>query len=122
MTYTEIVEMLTGTEIPFTYYSWPEKEAPQLPYICYYYPSSDNEPADNKVHKRIENLTIELYTDYKDFALEEALQDILDENSIVWERDEEYITNEHMFMITYSTQVVIDHTVPDEEVENTEEI
>ena len=120
MTYTEVIEMLTSTGIPFTYYSWPEKEAPQLPYICFYYPESQNEVADNKVHQHIEELTIELYTAYKDFALEEAVQDVLDSCEVVWERDEEFITGERMFIITYSTQIVIDHVV-DEDIEITEE-
>ena len=108
MTYTDIADMLTETEIPFTYYSFPEKEAPQLPYICYYYPGSDNEPASDRVYQRIDNLTIELYTETKDFSLEQEFEAVLDSYGIVWDKTEEYINTERMFMITYTTQVAIE--------------
>ena len=38
MTYAEIASMIESTELENTYYQYPEGEAPELPYILFYYP------------------------------------------------------------------------------------
>lgn len=112
MKYTDVKTMLdsikTTYNVPFTYYSFPEKEAPELPYLVFYYPSSRNFPASDGVYARIEELTIELYTENKDFALEANVESVLDSYHIVWDKSEDYIESEHMFMITYETEIYID--------------
>lgn len=111
MTNTELVAILTAFEttnhVPFTYYSFPEKACPDLPYLVFYYPNSNNFAADNTVYQRIDSLTIELYTENKDFALESALESVLESNELVWDKTEDYIESEHMFMITYEMEIVI---------------
>ena len=112
MKYTDVKTMLdeikTTYNVPFTYYSFPEKEAPELPFITFNYPSSRNFPASDGVYARIEELTIELYTENKDFALEANVESVLDSYHIVWDKSEDYIQSEHMFMITYETEIYID--------------
>ena len=66
MTYKEVADLLITTGLPVTYLMWPEKEAPDLPYICYYYPNSNDEPADNINWAHITALNVELYTQNKD--------------------------------------------------------
>ena len=86
MKYTDVKTMLdeikTTYNVPFTYYSFPEKEAPNLPYLVFYYPSSRNFPASDVVYARIEELTIELYTENKDFALEAGIETVLDRENL----------------------------------------
>lgn len=110
MRYQDVVTMLTEIEqtlgIPFTYYSYPIGQAPLLPFIVFLYPSSANMTADNTIYQRVDNLTIELYTENKDFALEQSVESILSKY-IVWDKTEDYIDSEHMFMITYETEIYI---------------
>lgn len=112
MKYTEVKTMLESIKtqygVPYTYYSFPEKEAPELPYITFYYPSSRNIASDDEVYQQVEELTIELYTENKDFALEKNVESVLKANKIVWDKSEDYINSEHMFMITYETEIYID--------------
>jgi len=112
MKYTEVKAMLdyikSTYNVPYTYYSFPEKEAPDLPYITFYYPSSSNIPASDGVYQKVEALTIELYTENKDFALEANIESALETYGIVWDKSEDYINSEHMFMITYETEIYID--------------
>ena len=67
MTYAEIASMIESTELENTYYQYPEGEAPELPYILFYYPERDDFQADNKNYAKITQLNIELYTKEKDF-------------------------------------------------------
>lgn len=103
----EIKDMLGQTGLAVTYYSWPEKEAPSLPYIVWYFPGSDNFAADDKVYKRIETLNIELYTKNKDFATEQVVEGVLEAHQMVWDRTESYIESEHMYQVLYQMEVII---------------
>lgn len=111
MNYREIVNMLAEMcgryNTPFVYYSFPENQAPPLPYIVYYYPGTQNFAADNKVYKVNQTLNIELYTQNKDFRLEEAIEDVLEKYGIVWDKTETYINSEHMFEVLYELEVII---------------
>ena len=115
MLFTEIKTMLGQTGLNATYYSWPENDpahpVPPLPYLVWYLPNSENFPADDKVYKRIETLNIELYTKTKDFATEKAVEDVLDAWNMVWDRDEQYLSDEHMYEVLFSMQIVIDDEV-----------
>lgn len=111
MTIQEINTMLGQTGLPKTYYSWPEDDpanpVPPLPYLVWYFPDSDNFAADDQVHAHIETLNIELYTAQKDFETEAAVEAILAENHMVWERQESWIESEKMFEVLYQTEVII---------------
>lgn len=107
MTFKEIAEMIEDIGLPFTYYSFPEGAAPPLPYIVYYYPGTDNFPADNKVYQIVQTLNVELYTRNKDFDQEEAVEGVLDTNGMVWDKSETYIDTEHMFEVLYEMEVII---------------
>lgn len=107
MTFKEIAEMIEDIGLPFTYYSWPENAAPPLPYIVYYYPGTQNFPADNSVYAVNQTLNIELYTRMKDFDLEDEVETVLAANNIVWDKTETYIDTEHMFEVLYEMEVII---------------
>ena len=49
MTLGEFKELLETTGLPVAYYSFPENEAPSLPFICYISPGTDNFSADGVV-------------------------------------------------------------------------
>lgn len=107
MTYKEIAQLIDGIGYPYAYYQFEQETAKEPPFICFYYPGRDDMLADDTNYAQITELTIELYTDNKDFAAEAAVEDALTAAEIVYEKDEAYIDSERMYMITYTTEVLI---------------
>ena len=98
---TEFAAILDAIEIPHVYYSFPENNAPELPYFVYYYSGSDNVAADNVAYVEVLQPVIELYTAQKSFTDERAIENALTAAGIFWEKSEDYLTTENMFMVTY---------------------
>ena len=117
MTYKQVytmvssIPMSTDDNIPAAYYMFPEDDpanpAPPPPFLVYYYSGSDDLDADNANYQRIRPLTIELYTETKDFALEAAVESALTGAGLVYSRSESYIESEHLFMVTYDSTIII---------------
>lgn len=107
MTYEEINEMIDAIGLPYAYYTFPVNEAPNLPYIVFYYPKSDNMPADDEVYQRIDSLNIELYTPTKSFDDEQAVETVLAANHMVWDKTETYLNSEHMYEVLYEMEIII---------------
>lgn len=105
MTYKEVKTLLSTTNLPVVYYQWPEGQAPEPPYLIFYYPGDNDFIGDNSNYQKIRELTVELYTDQKDFALEEVVEGVL--SGMVYSRYETYIDEEHMFLVTYEMEVII---------------
>ena len=106
MTYKEVSDMIEGIGLPFAYYEFPQTiEGP--PFICFLYPDADDFLADNTNYAKIRPLSIELYTDNKDFALEATAERTLAEHGLVFAREETFIDSERMHMVTYTTDIII---------------
>lgn len=82
MTIENIVEMLQEMNIPFAYDHFAEGESPEPPFICYLIPGSDNFAADGKVYFKMNEVRIEMYTDFKDLDLESRVEGVLDGHEI----------------------------------------
>jgi hypothetical protein len=107
MTCQEIAEMIASIGLPYAYDHFSEDTAKPPPFICFYYDGDDDFKADNTNYQKIRPLTIELYTDNKDFDLEALVETTINGNGLVYSRNETYINNEKMYMVTYQTEVVI---------------
>lgn len=111
MQITEIKTILEGIGLPVTYYSWPEDDplhpVPQLPYIVWYLPGSENFGADDRVYQQIQTLNVELYTETKSFAWEIEVENVLDDNNLFWDKVETYINSEHMYQVLYTMEVIV---------------
>ncbi len=107
MTYQQIAEMIGKFGLPFAYYQFEEGSGQQCPFVVFYYPSQNNFRADNKNYAKIVNLTIELYTDNKDFVSEEVIEDVLDEYELAYDKDETYIESEKMYEVIYTMEVYL---------------
>lgn len=116
MTYREVYQMVSSIEsapgvvIPSAYFMFPDdpnNPAPPPPFLVYYYPGDNDFKADDSNYQAIRQLTIELYCDNKDFALEKAVEDVLSSNGFVFAKSEEYINSEKLYMTTYDTEVII---------------
>ena len=100
-----LLESIEAFENKVAYRFWPESQAPDLPFICYYSSGSDNIKADNKVYKKRNLVYVELCTEYKDETSEGLVEALFDANEIPWEKDEDYIDSENMYQITYSITI-----------------
>ena len=107
MTYDEIASMIESTGLNNAYYQYPEGEAPDLPYILFYYPERDDFQADNKNYAKIPQLNIELYTKEKDFEKEDLIEALLDANDLAYDKEEQYIESEKMYEVLYTMEVII---------------
>lgn len=107
MTFKEVADMLATAGYPVAYRMWRENEAPELPYICYYYTGMTPETADNTHHAQIYSLNVELYTQNKQFDVEENVDNALLNAGLVFTKEEAFLEDENMYEILYLTEVII---------------
>ena len=107
MTYKEIATMVESIGLPYAYYQFPNGTDQACPFICFFLDSSNDFAADNTNYQKIRRLNIELYTDNKDFTLEQTVEDTLSSNGLVYYREETYLDSERMYMVSYETEIVI---------------
>ena len=108
MTYKELNLMIAGFGLPYAYNEFPQGTEQAPPFICFLLDdASDDLMADNENYQAIRPLTIELYTDNKDFEKEATIETALKTAGLAFTRSEVYITGERMYQINYNTEVVI---------------
>lgn len=103
----ELLQILSETQIPFAYHHFAEGESPEPPFICYLLPGSNNFSADGKVFYKINEVHIELYTDLKDLAVEQQLEDVLDEHGIFYNKSETWIESEKLYEVLYTFEMEV---------------
>lgn len=101
----EIVAMLEEMGIPFAYDHFAEGESPEPPFICYLLPGSDNFAADGRAYYKINEVRIELYTDFKDLPVEQKLEDVLDGHGIFYTKSETWIDSERLYEVLYQFEM-----------------
>lgn len=107
MTYRQVATMINSIGIPYAYYQFPDGTGQACPFICFFFSDSNDLAADDTNYQKIRTLNIELYTDNKDFALEETVETVLNSNGLVYDRTEEYLDSERMFMVVYTTDILV---------------
>ena len=103
----ELLQILGEIQIPFAYHHFAEGEAVEPPFICYLLPGSNNFSADGKVYHKINEVHIELYTDLKDLAVEQQVEDVLDEHEIFYNKSEVWIESEKLYEVLYSFEMEV---------------
>lgn len=101
----EGLESIEGFENKVAYRAFPEKEAPELPFICFLETDSDNFNADNHAYLKVKVVDIELYSKLKDINSEGLIESKLDELSLPFRKDETYIDSEKCYEIIYTVEV-----------------
>ena len=100
----ELVAPLIGTGLPVTYLEWPENEAPELPFVCYYATGTSPTFADGRVYFTYEDVRVELYVKAPDPALEETVEAALAD--FHWKKGERvYIRDERCWLVPYEIEV-----------------
>ena len=97
----ELVKIMEETGIPFAYDHFAEGESPEPPFICYLLPGSNNFAADGKVYFKVNEVHIELYTDFKNLDLEKRVEDIFDFHDIFYNKSETWIESEKLYEVLY---------------------
>lgn len=110
----KLVGILKECDVPYAYDHFAEGESPQPPFVCYLLPGSNHFVADGKVYYKINEVRLELYTDYKDMELEQRLERLLDECGIVYEKTEVWIESEKLFEVLYSFDLEGEEDVKEE--------
>lgn len=108
MTYKEVFDMITSIGYPAAYNHFPQSTGMKAPYICFYYPGSNDYVADNHNYVKIEEVRIELFTDGKDFEAEKAVENVLKAHDLPFSREETYLDKEGLYMQFYTTEITID--------------
>ena len=98
---------IPGFNKKVAYRAFPVGKAPKLPFICYLCTNTNNFTADNFVYQVVQEVDIELYTAKKDEKSEQAIEKMLNDNSIVWEKYEDYLDSEDCYMISYTITIDI---------------
>ena len=107
MTYKQVAQIIAGIGLPYAYDHFDEGNAAEPPFICFFFEGSDDFTADNTNYQRIRPLTVELYTDNKDFSLENTVETALNAAGLVFSRNETYIDSERMYEVSYETEIII---------------
>lgn len=103
----ELLTIIKETGIPFAYDHFAEGESPDPPFICYLLPGSDNFAADGRVYYKIDEVRIELYTDSKDLAVEQLLEDVLDVHEVFYNKSETWIDSEKLYEVLYQFEMEV---------------
>ena len=107
MKYTTLKTALDAMSLPKAYYrTVPDGTA--VPFVIWKISGSDNFPADNRVYKKRQTIEIQLYTAYKDFAVNEELEQTLDRLGVIWDYDEYDGADEGVIIGIYTFQDFID--------------
>lgn len=105
MTLKEFKPVLDSTGLPVAYRAFPEGEAPALPFLCYYFPYTNNFAADGVAYAIINHGNVELYTQVKDPVTEGKVEAALTGAGIYWEKSETYLEDEKCLQILYEIEV-----------------
>ena len=103
----KIISLLNEIGIPFAYSHFAEGESPEPPFLCYLLPRSDNFSADGAVYHKLSVVHFEVYTDKKDRALENRVEDVLDKNNIFYNKSEVWINSEKLYEVIYSFELEV---------------
>ena len=98
----KLTAILNTIGIPYAYDHFAEGESPEPPFLCYLLPGSSNFSADGKVYHRISEVRLELYTDFKDLASEQKVEDACDAAGIFYNKTETWIDGEKLYEVLYS--------------------
>lgn len=107
MTYKEVTDMIASAGLPYAYYEFPNDTPQTPPFICFYFPDSDDFYADNQNYVGIRRLYVELYTNEKDFDLESTVEGVLTANGLTFRKSDDYIDSERMWQTLYEMEVIL---------------
>jgi hypothetical protein len=109
MRQAELYQLLESVGYPLAYgefISTPELPSPDPPFIVYQFGYSGDLMADNRNYVDISNFQVELYTNIKDLAAEQRVQDALSSAELPYSKTEIRLDDESMYQIIYEIQLI----------------
>ena len=100
-TLEELYLQLKSLGVPVAYRTFAGKEEPTFPYIVYYRENESSLVADNHNFFQIPYVTIEMYDLEHNEQLEQAIEQMLNEHEIPYEKYSVYIEGENMELTGY---------------------
>ena len=105
LNHDEVKAMVEEIGLLSAYDHFAEGESPDPPFIVFLFPGSDNFAADGTAYYKQNILNLELYTDMKDPDLEEAVESVLENHRLFYEKSEIWIAEEKLYEVLYETEV-----------------
>lgn len=103
MKISDLKNILKATGYPVAYSHFGKKVSP--PYIAYLQTNTEPIVADNAALLQIISIDVELYTSKKDTTAEGKVEKVLNDAGILWEKSEDYIGKDKLFMNTYEIEI-----------------
>ena len=107
MRYQELNEMIASIGLPYAYYQFPKGTGQAPPFICFFYSGDNDFIAENQNYVKIEQLAVELYTNFWDDKLEARVETALKNAGLVYQRERVVLDSEKLFETIYTTEVLI---------------
>ena len=101
MTYSDIMAMMDKMQFPFAYHHFAEGESPDPPFLIFLFTETNNFMADDGVYVEIQEIAIELYTDFKQPQNEKIVEAVLKAHEIPWNKYEVWIESEKLYEVRY---------------------
>ena len=105
MTLPELKKKLESLDLPIAYRQWAVGQEPELPYLIYYADEDIGFFADDEVYSERYAVTIEVYSQQKDLALESQVKELLNTNNLPYTNYESFLDTENMYMKAYEINI-----------------
>lgn len=105
MTYEEIAAMVKEMGLSCAYHHFAEGESPPPPFVVFLSPGEHVFHADNIRYAGWKQLDVELYTDIKNPAAEQMVEDVLTAHEISYVKSEIWIESEKLYEVLYEMEV-----------------
>lgn len=97
----KIVDILSNlSDIPVSYNHFKTKVEP--PYITFYRANNFNYLGDDSIYLKLDTFKIEVYDSERNFNLETRIDTLLEENELIYNKDEVYIRQEELYLLIYT--------------------
>ena len=103
----KLVAMIREIGLPFAYHHFAEGDSPTPPFLIYLLPQSHHFGADGKVYHKIEEVRLEVYTDYKSVELEQKVETVLEKHGIFYAKSEVWIESEKLYEVLYTFEMEV---------------
>lgn len=108
MTREAVYTMIQSIGLSCAYYQFPDDTPQEPPFIVWFYSANTDVKADNTNYVDKEVLNVELYTKFRDFEQEEAVEAVLTAGGFCYGKEAAFIDSEKMWQISYESEVIID--------------
>lgn len=103
MSEKELYDLLVTLKLPVAYDHFEEYPTNKVtpPFVLYFNTDATTVKAEDRTWLRYNNYIVDLVTEKKDPDLEEELEDMFYNNTIPFDKEENYIDDERIYQIRY---------------------